>query len=128
MAITVRLEGPLLRIDGTGTLCTEDFRQLAAEVIVLERQLGYAPNRIADLSRLERIEIGFTDLDALAQRRQQVKAPNRFRSAIVAPRPGLFGVARMFQSLSVQSQHEVEIFPSLDAALAWVNEDPAHRT
>lgn len=124
MPFDVRWTPPTLRIAASGTLCTSDFDALVRAVLSAEAQLPYVPHRITDLTQLARLDIGFADLDRLAALRRPMRFKNSFRSALVAQRPAHFGAARMFQTLNAHPQITVEIFPTVDDALAWLHAAP----
>lgn len=120
MSVTIQMEGDHLRIDFAGTFTTIDIRHLIENVKELEARLGHAPKRIIDLTGIERMEISFPDITTIISARRAVAFPNNLGSALVASRPVHFGLARMVQSLNQHEQIVMEIFPTREAALAWI--------
>jgi hypothetical protein len=77
-------------------------------------------DRLTDLSALERIDVGFEEVFALAMKRAQRPIPAPIRSALVAGKPVQFGFARMFQMLNDNPRVLIRIFGSLPEAQQWL--------
>jgi hypothetical protein len=120
MAFDAVMDGPLMRIRLYDTLTDADLRGLAAAVIAIEAEQQATPSRIADLTELTRFEVGFNGVDALAQRRREIKITGMTKTALLVGNEMQFGVARMYQTLNDHPQITTEIFRDRDAALAWV--------
>ncbi len=75
---------------------------------------------IVDLSAVTATDLTGRHIEGLARRRMHFA-----RVAIVAPRPALFGLARMFQINAELAGHEsdIRIFLNAGDALVWVTAD-----
>jgi hypothetical protein len=101
-----------------GVLDRTDLDDVMAEVERLED--AQIKDRLTDLTALERIDVGFEEVFALAMRRAQRPIPAPIRSALVASKPVQFGFARMFQMLNDNPRVLIRIFGSLPEAQQWL--------
>jgi hypothetical protein len=90
------------------------------EVERLEDQ-GLLRDRLTDLTALDRIDVGFEEVFALAVKRGERRVPVLIRSALVANRPVQFGFARMFQMLNDNPRIQIRIFGNLEEAQRWLH-------
>jgi len=127
MPFTLRYEGGLVRVLLTETITGADLAGLAVAAQEAEEGLSHMPDYLTDLSGATRLDMGFADVFALAQRRLERAFRNPFRSALVAGTPAQLGIARMYQTLNDHPQVTVRIFPDVSAAQEWLREprDPA---
>ncbi len=102
-----------------GVLDRADLNAVMNEVQRLEDE-GMLRDRLTDLTALERIDVGFEEVFALAATRAQRKVPAPIRSALVANRPVQFGFARMFQMLNDNPRIQIRIFGNLEEAQQWL--------
>jgi hypothetical protein len=112
----------VLRLEFTDIVTGRDIQEIAADALVIEAEFPNAPHRISDFCGATGVELRFSDIDALAEKRRATKFPNPFKSAIVAPRPVQLGFARMYQALSKHPQITIRIFTDLATAEAWLAE------
>jgi hypothetical protein len=120
MPFQIQVDATILRITFSGHVTDAEFINSLIELQHLERGLGHVPDRLTDLTAVQEWEPKFsTTLDVTKARRSQV-FPNHFRSAIVAPAPETFGVARMFQTLNDNPQIAIQVFETLTAAEGWL--------
>ena len=118
MPYSLTVEPAWVRAVFFGELTAADLRALAAEVRTIERARPVPHNRLNDLSEVSGIQLTYADMfDYIAHRRGQWRTLP-LRSALVASSPLSVGFARMFQTLSEQS--EVQIFATLEEAEAWL--------
>ncbi len=103
-----------------GVLDRADLNAVMDEVERLEDE-GVLGDRLTDLTALDRIDVGFEEVFALAARRAERKVPAPIRSALVANRPVQFGFARMFQMLNDNPRIEIRIFGNLEEARQWLH-------
>ena len=103
-----------------GVLDRADLNALMEEVERLEDQ-GLLADRLTDLTALERIDVGFEEVFALAMKRGERKVLTPIRSALVANRPVQFGFARMFQMLNDNPRIQIRIFGKLEEAQQWLH-------
>ena len=103
-----------------GVLDRADLDAVMQEVERLEDE-GVIRDRLTDLTSLERIDVGFEEVFALAVKRGERKVPAPIRSALVANRPVQFGFARMFQMLNDNPRIQIRIFGNLEEARRWLH-------
>ena len=92
------------------------------ETLVLERQEW--PDNLLDLREVDLSGLGFMDMLGFSKRRKGATPPNPIRTALVAVSPTIIGFARMFQNMNKSAQITVEVFPTLEAANAWLAKKP----
>jgi hypothetical protein len=103
-----------------GVLDSADLDAVMNEVERLE-DAGLLIDRITDLTALDRIDVGFEEVFAIAQRRAERRVTVPIKSALVANRPVQFGFARMFQMLNDNPRIQIRIFGSLEEARQWLH-------
>lgn len=103
-----------------GILDRADLNALTKEVERLEDE-GLLRDRLTDLTALDRIDVGFEEVFALALQRAERRVSAPIRSALVANRPVQFGFARMFQMLNDNPRIQIRIFGSLEEAQRWLH-------
>jgi hypothetical protein len=120
MAYEVTIRDNILFITYTGTLDAPDLHRLADELASLEHELSISPHRFIDLSPCERIDLDFAEMASFTSNRRKAPLKNPFKSALVAPKPIHYGFARMFSMLSDHPDIDMQIFPNVEAAWAWL--------
>jgi hypothetical protein len=103
-----------------GVLDRADLNAVMQEVQRLEDE-GVMGDRLTDLTALDRIDVGFEEVFALALNRAERKVTAPVRSALVANRPVQFGFARMFQMLNDNPRIQIRIFGNLEEAQQWLH-------
>jgi hypothetical protein len=120
MPFEISDEGKFHSIRLLGVLDSADLDAVMLEVQRLEDQ-GLMADRLTDLTTLDRIDVGFEEVFALAVKRGERKVPAPIRSALVANRPVQFGFARMFQMLNDNPRIQIRIFGNLEEARRWLH-------
>ena len=120
MPFEFRDEGNYYYARLSGSLDRAELNALTQEVERLE-DAGVMLDRITDLTSLERIDVGFEEVFAVAQRRADRKVTVPIKSALVANRPVQFGFARMFQMLNDNPRIHIRIFGNLAEAQQWLH-------
>src|SRR5262245_16022411 len=120
MPFEIRDEGNFHSARLFGVLDQADLDACIQEVERLE-DAGALKDRLTDLTAVERIDVGFEEVFALAQRRMNRRVPAPIRSALVASRPVQFGFARMFQMLNDNPRIQIRIFGTLEEARQWLH-------
>jgi hypothetical protein len=120
MPFEIRDEGKYYSARLYGTLDRADLNAVMREVERLE-DAGLLFDRLTDLTPLERIDVGFEEVFALAAQRGERKVAAPIRSALVANRPVQFGFARMFQMLNDNPRIQIRIFGNLEEAQQWLH-------
>ena len=104
MSYGLHTEGGVLRIVFSGTLTNADLSRAAYEVAEVEAASDVAPSRSIDLRPIDRLEIDFAGVFAVAEIRRRATLKNPVKSAIIASDIVRFGFARMFQTLNDNPQ------------------------
>jgi hypothetical protein len=120
MPFEIRDEGNFHSARLFGVLDRADLDAVVQEVERLE-DAGALKDRLTDLTAVERIDVGFEEVFALAQKRTNRRVPAPIRSALVANRPVQFGFARMFQMLNDNPRIQIRIFGTLEEAQQWLH-------
>ncbi|HKP77344.1 MAG TPA: hypothetical protein VJT67_17575 [Longimicrobiaceae bacterium] len=123
MSKTLTVDAGILRIVMPTTLTARGLHDIADALTELERSAAVTPHRLVDMSGITRFEVGFEEMFDLAERRRAHPPANPIRSAWVASTPVQVGFARMFQTLNDHPLVDVQIFPDVVSALAWLTED-----
>jgi hypothetical protein len=120
MPFEIRDEGSHYFARLSGVLDRADLRAVMAE---MERLEDTAPSkdRVTDFTGVERIDVGFEEVFAVAVRRAQRIVPAPIRSALVAKKPVHFGFARMFQTLNDNPRIQIRIFGTAEEAVEWLS-------
>ena len=82
---------------------------------------GALKDRLTDLTAVDRIDVGFEEVFALAQRRAHRRVASPIKSALVVNRPVQFGFARMFQMLNDNPRIQIRIFGTVEEAAQWLH-------
>jgi hypothetical protein len=120
MPFEIRDEGTFFEARLFGVLDLRDLDALVAEAERLESEPAGPKDRLTDLTALERIDVGFEEVFAVAHRRAQRKVSAPIRSALVAVQPVQYGFARMFQMLNDNPRVQIRIFSSRAEAVQWL--------
>ena len=120
MPFEIRDEGRYFLVRLFGVLDLRGLDAVVAEVERLESEPAGVKDRITDLTDLERIDVGFEEVFAVANRRAQRKVPTAIRSALIAVHPVHYGFARMFQMLNDNPRIHIRIFANREEALEWL--------
>ena len=120
MPFEIRDEGKYYSARLSGVLDRADLNALMREVERLE-DAGLLIDRVTDLTLLDRIDVGFEEVFAVAQRRAERRVTAPIKSALVANRPVQFGFARMFQMLNDNPRIQIRIFGNLEEAHQWLH-------
>lgn len=120
MALEVDLSSGILEIRFSGSVGADDFVRLGQEVVAWESRLPTSPDRITDFTATTALDADFAAIERIAQVRNDHPPKNQVRSAVVAPRPVQYGVARMFQSMNTCASVEMRVFPDRASAVRWL--------
>jgi hypothetical protein len=120
MSFEIRREHELIRIVFSGTFTNQDLLRGGMELTDLEEASPTLPNRIVDVRPVERIEIGFAGMFAVAEARRRKQYGNAFKTAILADGLVHYGFARMFQTLNDHRQIVIAIFGNDEDAHSWL--------
>lgn len=124
MPIEVRVDARLglVRIEASGELTLQDLLDGIAPMVSdpsFERDMP----QLVDLGRVEHTELAAEQLQALvesfAKESPRIGSP---RVGVYAPKPLLFGVSRMYESLSERLPITFRVFRDRAEAEAWLRE------
>jgi hypothetical protein len=118
MSFEISNEKDHLLIQLFGAVSGEELLEIGRQLQKLEENDPSIP-RVTDVTCIETLNLGFLDIEALANARRLLVCPTPIRSAIVANRPLHIGYSRMFQTLNDNPAIEVRIVASREEALAW---------
>ena len=114
----------ITRIILSGQFTLAEISDLGRELERVEAGFEKIPDRLTDLSAIENSGFDYPTLERLSAEHRDRAYRNRFRSAIVAPRPLDFGLARIFQTLSSNPMVDLQIFRTQAEAEAWLAPSP----
>lgn len=120
MPFEMQVAGSILRITCSGIVSKAEFVDVLEELRRFESKFECVPDRLTDLSGIAGWEPDFAATMEVTNRRRAEVFPNKFKSAIVAPTPMTYGVARMFQTLNDNPQIEIRIFKARADAEEWL--------
>jgi hypothetical protein len=120
MPYTIKREPNFLRITLRGAVTSRDLQAIADDVLAIEGSRAVPPHRLTDFSAMTEPYLTYAAVHAFVERRKAQPLANVVKSALVAPRPVLFGFARMFQLLNKHPQITIEIFATVESAEAWL--------
>jgi hypothetical protein len=120
MPFQIQIDAPIIRITFSGNVTRAEFVDLLKELSRVESDFNRIPDRLTDMSGATEWESGFTTTSDVAAKRRAQTFPNKFKSAIVAPSPAAFGIARMFQTLNDHPQIEIQVFKAKAEAERWL--------
>jgi hypothetical protein len=86
----------------------------------LESRLEVRLGHLTDLSDASLVDLSTSDLVALAEGRKGARFKNKIKSAIIAPRPLEYGLARMFMTFNQNPAIEIMLFRDSAGAQAWL--------
>ncbi len=122
MPFEIRDEGKYYAARLFGVLDRADLKAVTHEVERLEAVA--LKDRLTNLTAVERIDVGFEEVFALAQRRLERTVATPIKSALIANRPVQFGFARMFQMLNDNPRLRIRIFDNPEEAEQWLLSSP----
>ncbi|HEV2694332.1 MAG TPA: hypothetical protein VG347_15675 [Verrucomicrobiae bacterium] len=124
MPITSQIRDGLLEAFFQGDVDMEDFQSYAEHLAEIEARLAVTPDRLTDLSAGNLVQMDADRLRRFGATRTVTVLKNKVKSAIVAPKPDQYGLARMFQTFNENPLIEIKIFRDAPAAYAWLGHQP----
>lgn len=120
MPFTLEEDGEFLRVRLQGHVPGKELHEVLTAMETLVRGRARWPDNLVDLRGIDLSDLDFADVRSLAKRRQALKPPHPFRTAMVADGPLVMGFARMFQTVNDNPAITLEIFRSIETAEAWL--------
>jgi hypothetical protein len=120
MAIQFNMRGGWVEVIMQGNVTNDDLRQLLASYNEAEARLPVTPDRITDLSQAVMTAIDAGQLREFSLARQAAQLKNNVKSAIIAPEPEQYGLARMFQAFNQNPKIEICLFRDAASAYTWI--------
>jgi len=127
MPITIHVdrEAGFVRIEASGQLTLQDLLDMVDPML---RDPRFEPGmpQLVDLGAVEHTDLRADEMRTLVETyEKQTERVGASRVAVFAPRPLLFGVSRMYESLAERLPGERRVFDDLDEAQAWLREPAA---
>ncbi len=122
MPYSVRKADGLIWIRLAGEMTTDELLGMMDEIVAVEDANPAPIDRIADMTDLASAGISGDDLRLLTLVRQSRPVRGPTRLAIAAPGDAEFGFGRMYQMMNERPDFAIEVFRSMEAALAWLAE------
>jgi len=122
MPINFKAVDGLIIVQFQGSVTAEDLQHLADAYQDIEARLEITPDRITDLSEWvpSSEDLPSSALNGFGRRRAHANVRNKVKSAIIAPHPGQFGLARMYQAYNRNPNIETLVFKDSASAYAWI--------
>lgn len=122
LEVHVDARAGLVRVEAWGDLTLQDVVAGIAPMVSDPRFERDMP-QLVDLGRVDHTALATEQLQTLVESFAKESARiGSSRVAAYAPKPLLFGVSRMFQSLSERLPMTFRVFRDRDAAEAWLKE------
>ena len=120
MPLSFKIRDGLIEITFRGDIMAKDIVQAVVLVRDAEAELEVSPDRISDLSDTNLGRLEAEDVREFAHQRNGVPTKNKVKSAIIAPKPEQFGLARLFQAHNENPLVEVRVFRDAATAYEWL--------
>lgn len=121
MAYRIIRENSLVHVRWSGILSNQDLASLFEELPRASAEAGFAPPVLHTFDEVERVDIEPTALVRHSRDRVWTLLPNPIRSASVGASPLTYGYALMIKRLNANPMIEMEVFASVEDALAWLS-------
>ena len=122
MPFELTVPGAILFARVFGVFTAADLNDLAKQAEIAEASQPNSLDRIADMTAVERFDVGFREIYSFAIRRGSQRFSRVVKSAIVVRRPAQFGIARMYEAIKENPQIQLRIVRSVAEAYAWFDD------
>ena len=114
-----------MQVTFLGKVTGEDLQRLADTYRDVESRMEVTPDRITDLSDwiVDALVVESSEVRAFAVKRQLAQLKNKVKSAIIAPKPEQYGLARMFQAYNDNQAIEITVFKDSASAYKWIGRE-----
>ena len=120
MPIKLQIRDRLIEVTFLGNITGLDLQQQIETLRDLESRLEVSPDRVTDLSAACDAELPASDVVLFAEERDVAKLKNKIKSAIIAPSPIQYGLARMFMACNKNPAIEIRLFREASSAYDWI--------
>ena len=120
MPFRTEIKPEFVLIEWYGVLSNQDLMALGMELPRIGMELQKVPNVLHTFEKVEDSKLQFEAMHAHGRALARIKLPNRSRTASVCTSPLAFGMARMMQSLNHNPDLQMEVFNTMEEALAWL--------
>lgn len=124
MPVDLKIVNGIICLTCTGNLSSDDLWRACDLYAKIEAEAETTPDRMADISLVDKVELDFGAVEAVAAVRRVAPLKNQVKSGIVATRPVLYGFARMFQTLNDNPKIVVELFRDTESCWVWLTGKP----
>lgn len=122
MPFRIEILPEYVHVEWYGDMVNEDLIEVGLALPKVGEQLRKVPNVLHTFDKVENLRLQFDAMHAHTRKLSRTELPNRSRTASVCERPLFYGVARMMQSLNSNPNLQMEVFTSLEDALAWLRQ------
>ena len=120
MPFQIQGDAEIIRIILSGHLTEAEIGDLGRTLVRLEADYPTTPNRLTDLTEVEKGNFPYAAIQERAQKNRDRVYATRFKSAIVAPKTVDYGLTRIYQTLSENPQVDLQIFKTRAEAEEWL--------
>jgi len=120
MPFEIANKGDFFLVRFFGVVTANDLACFAVEAMIAEDAQPASMDRITDLTEVERFDVGYAEINALAARRKLRHFTKRIKSAIVTDHDDQYSLAKMFQMLNDHPQIDIRVWYSVDEAKDWL--------
>ena len=124
MPLNVQLRDGVIEATFHGKVTRVDLSELTKAFQDIESRLAVTPDRIADLSDASLSDLQSSEVVHLAEARREVNLKNKVKTAIIAPSPEVFGLARMFSTYNRNPAITISVFKDSASAYKWIGCEP----
>ncbi len=118
MPHSINKDGEITEVIYWGSLTVDDIQQVV-DASLKRGEIEYK-NRIEDIRKVDSVDLGFKELNVLAQSLEKIKMPHAVKIAILTQGTLQYGIARMFQLLINYPLMKIEVFTDETKARNWL--------
>lgn len=126
MPYTVTIHDKLVHIKWHGTLVQADLQRVSRELPELASKMSVLPDVLHTFEGVVTFQLTLPHVQEHSENRSHLVLSKRVRSAVVANRPLVEEMAKIFRGLNRNPSIEMEIFQSKEDALLWLMQDKLH--
>ena len=116
MSHTIEKSPELIKVTYSDTLTNDDINGVIKNAV---SNLEFT-DRIEDMRKLEKVNIGFKELLFFTEGLQKMELPHPVKSAILTGNTLQYGIARMFQTILSHPQMKIKVFTDEEEARSWI--------
>lgn len=121
MPFRIKVNAPLIHVEWYGELVPADLPPMMSEMKRVTSLMACLPRVLVTCDGVTAVKFEYDNASAHSDRRSQIRMPSRVKSATVADRPLIVGMARMFMAINENPNLDMRVFPTLAEAMEWLN-------